>query len=819
MDLTISEVAEFCGARLLGNGSQSDLRIHHAVVDSRQLHHAQRSAFFALRGARRDGHDFIDSLYGSGVRCFIVSKQTISWQSYPEGHFMLVPDALRALQKLATSWRARFKIPIISITGSNGKTIVKEWLGHLLESEMTVSRSPKSYNSQIGVPLSVLGLQDTSELAIFEAGISRPGEMEFLQTIIDPDIGLFTNIGSAHQSGFSSLEEKIREKARLFSHCAAIICCRDHHSIYKHLTELGRPIVCWSRHDEDADLFIEEVRQGERCTKIIYGYRDAQGSIEIPFEDASSVENAIHCLCLLLHLKMGKPEIVQRFGTLQRMRMRLQTIAGLNNCTIIDDGYNADIESLRVAMSLAVRFPLLSKTLIISDFEQITGIDALHREIAKLTTAHGFSQVIGIGKESASLIKVLPEWVRGHHFPTTKTFIEDLPSFGFRDEFILLKGARSFGFEEISMRLNLQSHGAVLEVDLAAMARNIKWFEQFFEPATKVMVMVKAAAYGTGAIPVARFLSSRHIDYLAVAYADEGVELRKAGITLPILVLNPEQVQWSLLFEHQLEPEVYSLVQCERLARSAEQQRQALGIHIKLDTGMARLGFVPNEIEQLTGLLQSSPWLEVKSIFSHLAAADDADQDDFSHRQCADFLKVAQKLKSVLQGDPALHILNSNGIVRFPQFQGDMVRLGIGIYGIGILGVELEPVHTLSCEISQLKRISAGTSIGYGRSEIATQDMRLATIGIGYADGLIRKAGNRRYSVLVNGQMAPIVGNVCMDMAMIDVTGLDGIAVGSRVIIFGKELPVTALATAADTIPYEVFTNISARVRRVYTQE
>ena len=819
MDLSITKVAQYCEGRLLEVHPQENLRLGHAVVDSRQLHHPSGSAFFALRGARRDGHDFIEDLYDRGVRCFVISDSGLAWKSYPEAAFILVADTLRALQNLAVQWRSRFDIPVIAITGSNGKTIIKEWLAHLLEPELKITRSPKSYNSQIGVPLSVLRLDKQSELAIFEAGISRPGEMGHLERIIQPEIGLFTNIGSAHQSGFTSRDQKIAEKAKLFERCERVICGRDAEGLYASLVRQGLPLRSWSTKNSAADLMIEEVMKGDESTSLSYRYAERSGTITIPFQDASSIENALHCLCLILHLDLATPEVITRFSTLRRIEMRLQTIEGLDNCIIIDDGYNADLESLRVAMSLASRYPLLSKTLIISDFEQISSVSNLHVEVAQLASAHNFSRIIGIGRENMTLQEFLPASIRGHYYPDTVTFLEELSSFGFRDEFILLKGARSFGFERIAARLNSKSHGALLEIDLAAMARNIKWYERFLNPTTKVMVMVKAAAYGSGAIPVARYLSSRHLDYLAVAYADEGVELRQAGIELPILVLNPEQVQWSLLFEHQLEPEVYRLDQCERLARAAERHEKTLGIHLKIDTGMARLGFSPTELEALTRFLQDCPWLRVKSIFSHLSVADDPREDAFSVDQCNRFLALAGQISSRMTEKPLLHILNSNGIVRFPQFQCDMVRLGIGIYGVGITGVELEPVHTLSCEISQIRSVAAGSSIGYGRGEIAAQDLQVATMGIGYADGLIRKAGNRRYSVLVNDQMAPIVGNICMDMTMIDVTGLKGVKVGSRVIVFGKELSVKALADAAETIPYEVFTNISARVRRVYTQE
>lgn len=818
MELFFSEIAEYCEGLLLKSEVLYEEHLLHLVIDSRQLHHPESSVFFALLGARRDGHDFIASLYERGVRCFVISDQSYDWKKYEKADFILVTDTLTALQKIATAWRGRYKIPVIAITGSNGKTIVKEWLGHVLQQEVNLTRSPKSYNSQIGVPLSVLGLNNQTELAIFEAGISRPGEMDKLQNIIRPDVGIFTNIGSAHQSGFSSQIAKISEKMLLFTSCEVVICCRDHVSIYESLTRQKQKTFTWSQEDSSAEVFVEEIVQGND-TIISYRHQDKVKTIQIPFGDEASIQNAMHCLCLLLYSKLDRPSVLQRFGTLERMQMRLQTIAGLNNCTIIDDGYNADLESLRVAMSLAKRFPLLSKTLIISDFEQISNVEELHQEIGKLASAHGFSHVIGIGSESESLMNHLPEMVRGHHYLDTTAFLQDLASFGFHDEFILLKGARSFEFEKISSRLNLQSHGAVLEVDLAAMARNIKWFEQFIEPKTKVMVMVKAAAYGTGAVPVARFLSSRHVDYLAVAYADEGVELREAGIDLPIMVLNPEQVHWSTLFSYNLEPEAYHLDQCVRLGKAAERQRKVLGIHLKLDTGMTRLGFRTGEVESIIEFLQENEWMEVKSIFSHLAVADDQMEDDFTMQQCKRFLEAAQKIRSALKENPMLHILNSNGIVRFPQFQCDMVRLGIGMYGVGIKGAELEPVHTLSCEISQIRTVAGGTSIGYGRGEIAAGDMRLATIGIGYADGLIRKAGNRRYSVLVGDQLAPLVGNVCMDMAMIDVTNLNDVNVGSRVTVFGKKLPVTLLAEAAETIPYEVFTNISARVRRVYTQE
>lgn len=786
--------------------------IERVLLDSRQLLSPARTLFIALPGLRQDGHNFIDELFQRGVRNFIVSDLT---RSYPSANVIVVPDTLRALQKMAQSWRHRFDIPIVGITGSNGKTMIKEWLAHLLD-EGQVVRSPRSFNSQVGVPLSVLNLRQHHEVAIIEAGISQRAEMEKLAEIIQPTIGVFTNIGSAHDAGFSNLEEKIFEKSLLFTYCEKTICCYDHHNIVSTLRQAARPLFTWSDVTADADLHVLDKQVIEENTRIDFTFHERKFSCSIPFSDEASVENAIHCLAVLAVLDQLDERTLARMSSLPVVRMRLEVVQGVRNCTIINDCYNADLESLQVAMSMARRYTEVSKTLIVSEFPEISA-EQVAFQIANLADHCDFSRIISVGKrlplQSHDNLEVL-------QYTSTQALIADLSKISFKDELILVKGARHFHFEQLTTNLRLQSQEAVLEVDLSALARNIKTFESYLSKDTALMVMVKAAAYGSGATDIARFLESRQsVDYLGVAYIDEGVELRQGGVKLPILVLNPEKSHWDRLFEYQLEPEVYSLSMLRELMQQADLFQQQLGIHLNIDTGMARLGFDPIEIEQAGQLLSTSSNLEVRSIFTHLSASDDQQHDDFSHHQIATFDQAIESLAKYALAPCRRHVLNSNGIVRFPQYQYEMVRLGIGLYGVGVAETELEPVHSLITSVSQIREVPAGSSVGYGRSEIAKRDLRIATIGIGYADGLIRKAGNRRYSVLVEGMQAPIVGNICMDMTMIDVTDNDRAVVGSQVELFGKRKPIAELCQAAETIPYEVFTGISPRVRRTYFQE
>lgn len=816
---TIRDIHQMAESQLLQCHNPAS-PINHLLVDSRQLQQSADTMFFALSGLRQDGHQFVQDLYQKGVRNFMVSKP-IGLESIPEANVLMVDDVIRSLQRIAAKHRARFNIPVIGITGSNGKTIVKEWLSHLLYHSHDLIKSPKSFNSQIGVPLSVWHMQDGAEMAIFEAGISTTDEMQHLQPVIHPTVGVFTNIGSAHEKGFADIRQKVIEKSQLFADTKCVICRAEHDLIVDTLRAKKIPLFRWSTIDRSADLYVEKsgVQNGSSIYKYIY--EQGKGTIAIPFDNDIAEENALHCLAVLIYMKLEESLWKDRFTSLPAVEMRLEAKEGINNCLIINDVYSADLPSLSGALSFARQQNQHKKrTLILSEFEQHAGSrDDLYRQIANMIMPYGFDRVLLIGTDTRFLSAHLAdESCIVKHYMTTEELLEDIHRLSFRDELILVKGARSHGLERISDLLSLKQHQTILEVNLGALARNLKKFEAKLKPGVEIMAMVKASAYGSGAVEVARFLASRNLDYLAVAYADEGVELREAGITLPIMVLSTDQSSIPLLSKYDLEPEVFSLDQMDRVAAQASDHGKQLPIHLKLETGMHRLGFEEGDMRALNASL--SRWegvLTVRSIFSHLAVSDDADELAFTRQQIDTFKRLSQIVEVCQPGQPLLHILNSHGILNFPEDQFDMVRLGVGMYGIGSFrNMDLEVVHHLKSTILQIKTVKPGATIGYGRREHVRQEMRIATVGIGYADGLIRKAGNRRYALIVNGVEAPIVGNICMDMTMIDVTHISNASIGSVVTVFGTDPRVDALALAADTIPYEVFTNISKRVKRLY---
>ena len=799
-----------------------DLPIQRILVDSRQLNFPGETLFFAFKGLRKDGHSYINDLYNKGVRNFVVSQRP-DLKKIPKANVLLVSDTILALQKLAIAHRTRYSIPVIGITGSNGKTIVKEWLFQLLKSDYKIVKNPKSYNSQIGVPLSVWLLNASCNLAIFEAGISEVGEMEKIEKIIQPGIGIFTNIGSAHEAGFTSREEKIREKAKLFDACNLVIYCIDHTTIHRHLKKKkGIEKFSWSKQDHPkADLKIRVRNRTTAFTEVDYDSKLGSGQLKIPFGDVASLENALHCLCVCLQLKIPGSLIQQRFQALMTVAMRLELKEGIHDSLLINDVYNADLESLAIALSFAnQQSNFKRKSIILTDLlQQAEDKNSLYQKVSQLIQQKHFSRVVGIGKDIPLLKPKLPKEIETHFFPDTASFLDYLPEFEIGKELILVKGARKFTLEQIIDRLSKQKHKTVLEVNLGALARNLKVFEEYIDPTTKIMVMVKADAYGSGSVEIARFLSSRQVDYLAVAYIDEGIQLRKAGISLPILVLNPEDDAIPSLFEYALEPEIYNIAGLEKIHHFAHQAGEVVSVHVKVETGMHRLGFELEELETLSHTLAKMPEIQIGSIFSHLASSDDPLQDTFTQLQIDTFKKAKDILHPVALG-AKYHLLNSNGIFRFCEAQFDMVRIGIGMYGIGLPDwVQAEPVHTLKTTISQIKSIQPGETIGYSRAGKAPRKMRIATIGIGYADGLIRKAGNGRYAVNINGAKAPIIGNICMDMTMVDITNIPNVETGDEVIIFGNDPGIDALATAADTIPYEIFTNISSRVKRIYVNE
>ncbi len=808
----------------------SDANIEHLLIDSRTVLFPADSLFFALKGPRRNGHSFINELYQKGVRNFVVCEKIV--EEYNGAVFLQVADTLQALQLLAAWHRKQFSIPVIGITGSNGKTIVKEWLNQLLEDNYRVIRSPKSYNSQIGVPLSVWPLNKSHELGIFEAGISQSGEMEKLQRIIQPTIGIFTNIGEAHSENFMSLRQKVNEKLRLFTDVDALIYCKDYPEIHEAIAGLwqqlnkGRSkpfvLVNWSTVSE-ASLQILTIYKEDGNTQITADWKGQQQQITIPLTDNASVENAIHCWCLLLHLGLSPKVIAKKMEQLEAVAMRLELKNGINHCSIINDSYSADISSLKIALDFLQQQRQHDKhTLILSDILQSGKSEKeLYQEVAQSLQQRGVDRLIGIGErisQHQSQFKNIDK-LETVFYPTVEAFKKDFQHLPFKDETILLKGARIFEFEQIDRLLEQKVHQTVMEVNLSALVSNLKQYQQQLSVGTKLMVMVKAFAYGSGSFEIASVLQYHKADYLAVAYADEGVELRKAGITLPIMIMNPDESAFDVLLQYNLEPELFSITILHAFESYLKKQAiQQYPVHIELETGMNRLGFAETELPELLEVLKTNVF-KVQSVFSHLVASEDPLQDKFTNQQAALFISMSQQVQEVLSYPVLKHIANTSGISRHPSLQMDMVRLGIGLYGIDNDRKNLTEVSTLRSTVAQIKHLKAGETVSYGRRGLVKRDSVIATVRIGYADGYPRSLSNGAGKIWVNGKLAPIVGSICMDMTMIDVTDIPEVKEGDDVIVFGNELPVTQVAQWAQTIPYEILTGVSQRVKRVYFEE
>ncbi|MBW8685662.1 bifunctional UDP-N-acetylmuramoyl-tripeptide:D-alanyl-D-alanine ligase/alanine racemase [Chitinophaga rhizophila] len=811
--------------------------IEHILLDSRKLSFPETSLFIPLVSSRRNAHQYIPELYEKGVSNFIVSEP-VPEGKYPKANIILVKDTMQALHSLVAWHRQQFHIPVIGITGSNGKTIVKEWLYQLLEKDYNIIRSPKSYNSQIGVPLSVWPTKQEHTLAIFEAGISQPGEMEHLEKIIRPTVGIFTNIGEAHNEGFLNIRQKINEKLVLFSKSELLIYCKDYlalnecvlnfHNLVgkKDSHESGLQLFSWSRKTE-ADLRITSVDKSEHDSRINALYQTTPIHITIPFVDEGSVENAIHCWALMLHLGMSQSVIQQRMDQLGNIAMRLELKQGINNCSVINDSYNSDLGSLTIALEfLQQQQQHPSRTVILSDILQSGKSDAsLYEEVASLLLQKGINKVIGIGKNITREKKSFQQitGLKSSFFLTTEEFIQQFNQQDFQHETILLKGARVFEFERIGKLLEQKVHQTILEINLSAVAHNVKHYQSLLKPATKLMAMVKAFSYGSGSFEIANLLQFHGVDYLAVAYADEGVELRRTGITMPIMVMNPEPASFDAILQWNLEPEIYSL----QLLKLFSEEVQLAGktgfpVHIKLDTGMHRLGFEKKDIPELARILSESSLLKVNSVFSHLAASEDPAMDHLTKQQGQLFFEMSHELQKALGYAVIRHIANSAAIERHPDLQLDMVRLGIGMYGIDSANTiqdQLRPVSTLKTTVAQVKHLAAGDTVGYGAKWVAKGPSVTATVRIGYADGYPRRLSNGQGKMLVRGQLAPVAGIVAMDMVMLDVTHIPDVTEGDEVIVFGDTLPVQQLAVWADTIPYEILTGISQRVKRVYFEE
>jgi len=799
------------------------------LIDSRRVFKVENTLFFALTSKRNDGHKYIAELYQRGLRNFVISDPDFDIKQFPEAHFIFVNKTLDALQALAAAWRRKFDIPVIGITGSNGKTIIKEWLYQLISPDQRVIRSPKSYNSQIGVPLSVWQLEKDYQLAIFEAGISEPEEMSRLQQIIRPTIGIFTNIGEAHSENFINRLQKAGEKLNLFSRVETLIYCSDHAEVQEIIikSEILDSIgsFTWSR-KQPADLYIKEIKkEGKKCTKIAGIFGGNQIEISIPFLDEASVENAIHCWATMLLLGYSNEVISRRMPLLTPIAMRLELIEGINNCTIINDSYNSDINSLAIALDfLHQQTQQKEKTVILSDILQSGKSDVyLYGKIAELLKQKEVKRLIGIGPAISRQAEQFK--LEKHFFPTTEAFLKTFSFTRFQNEAILLKGARVFEFEQISQALQQKAHETVLEINLNALIHNLNYYRAKINPGTKIMAMVKASSYGNGSFEIANALQFHQVDYLAVAYADEGVELRKAGITLPIMVMNPDEASFDSIITQNLEPEIYNFrvlrLLEEAIKRNIIPKNKPVKIHLKIDTGMHRLGFETPEADVLIENIMQNSRLYVQSIFTHLAASEDPEQKEFTESQISLFETVSSKMVEKL-GYPVLrHVLNTAGVSAFPHAQFEMVRLGIGMYGISPLPQEqpdLENVSTLRSSVSQIKNIKKGETIGYNRAGKAETDITVATIPIGYADGLSRVLSNGKGHLLIAGKMVTIVGNVCMDMCMADVSGLN-VKEGDEVIVFGNDRSINDLAREMETIPYEILTGISKRVKRMYFQE
>ena len=794
--------------------------IEHCLTDSRQVSYIDTTLFVALETNTGSGHKYVEDLYKQGVKNFLISIWDEKYNDF-EANFFLVDNTLKALQALAMYHRDHFisqaelfRFPIIGVTGSNGKTIVKEWLYMLLKDKFNCCRSPKSYNSQIGVPLSVLNLNENHNLGIFEAGISQTNEMERLAMIIKPKIGIITNIGNAHQAGFKSLEEKIEEKIKLF-YPADTVICPSKYGIEKYFEKKLTQLITWGIDDEKAIINVSKTTEGNNSI-VKFEYNNRCYEYKIPFTDEASVENALNAIicCVLLSISDLKTE------SLEPVAMRLELKQGINNCTLINDSYNSDLGGLSIAIDFLnsqSRNTSLKKTLILSDIAQ-TGTDdkSLYSAVADLIKEKGIDRFIGVG-EICSYKNLFPS--NSTFYERTIDLINAQPTF--INEIILIKGARKFEFEKITNYLSAKSHETIMEVNLSALVDNFKHLRSFLKNDTKAVAMIKADAYGCGALAVGQTLSHYNCDYFGVAVADEGVELRKAGIKTPIIIMNPELNTFDLMIKYRLEPEIYSFKLLKSFAQYTENEGiNNFPIHLKIDTGMHRLGFEPKDIDALIEFLKNTQSLKVESAFSHLVASEDPEEDEFTLKQIEIFKNTTDRLHKELNISFLRHILNTSGIQRFSKYQMDMVRMGIGLYGIGIdENSPIRPVATLKTRILQIKELEAEETIGYNRKGKLNKTSRIAAIPIGYADGLSRAFGNGNGYVMVNGERAPFIGNICMDVCMIDITGIENVNEGDMVTVFGTEPSISELAKKTNTIPYEILTSISKRVKRIYYQE
>lgn len=811
---SLAEIAQITNSVCEGNGN---LKITKIQTDSRNSYDEISAIFLAIKGVRSNGHDFITDMHERGCRSFWVQKGE-QYPQFDDANYIVSESVLEAFQTLIAHYRKTYTNPVLTITGSNGKTIIKEWIYFLIKQTTSVVRSPRSFNSQIGVPLSLMLLDKSFSYAIIEAGISEVGEMEKLQAMIQPNIGIFTNIGDAHQQHFSSLEQKVHEKMMLFKEAETLIYCSDYATIDSEAKKLSNTkLISWGFDAIARNRVTYTINAG--ITTITAQWEQNSHSFSIPFFDTASIENAVHCFYAIQALGISIDE--NRFMELPSVAMRLEQIAGRNNCILINDSYNSDFQSVRIALQyLHLQHKHTSKTLILSDVKQ-TGMafDELYSSIADMIREYSINRVIGVGKDiSKYLKKYLPS---GHYYKTTDALLQNLHEFAFQNETILFKAAREFEFERVVGQLEQQTHQTVLEINLNAIVYNLNYFRSCLRPKTKTMVMVKASCYGNGSYEIANILQHNKVDCLAVAFIDEGIELRNAGITLPITVMNPEYDMLSKLYEYGLEPNVHNFAVIDELKKlCTTYPNKTFPIHLKMDTGMARYGFQPQQIEDLISEIKQIPNCTIASIFSHLAGSDDPQFDAFTMEQISLFETMSKQIMSEFPYPIMRHILNSAGIERFREYQFDMVRLGIGLYGISFENPQnCHHISTLKTFVSGIRAMKENTSVGYSRKGMLSRNSKIAVIPIGYADGFNRKLSNGVGTVLIHGKEVPIIGNICMDAAMIDITDIPDVQLGDEVILFGKDLPVTVMANRIGTIPYEVMTSIAPRVKRVYVYE
>lgn len=818
MNYSASEISTILNAHTLCKGE--DGKIQNVIYDTRKISFPEKSIFFAFKGAINDGHNYIEDAYRKGIRNFVVSKK-INCDSLKGANVIFVHSCLQALQKLAQYHRSKFNGRIIAITGSNGKTIIKEWLGKALSRKFKFVKSPKSYNSQIGVALSLLQIEEDDELALIEAGISKKHEMRFLERMIKPQIGIFTNLGDAHSSGFPSMEDKLDEKIELFKDSGTIICCMDHELVYKALmNKYPGKIYPWS-HKIDARVRLNEIIKKGDSTRLKLEFENTGFELSCTMMSREFLENLMHVITCLLYLGYNHSELQDIIDELDHVQNRLELRDGINGNLLINDSYSLDMASMQLALEFQdLHTRDLAKVLIFSDFDQQVNKLELFTELKRLIEEKKITKTYAIGLDAQYHELFTDLGVQFYASP--QALLSTLEMYRLRSCCILIKGARRFHFENIFHKLSSKVHETVLETSFTALDHNLNIYKLYLQDDTRIMAVIKADAYGSGSVRMAQYLEHKKIDYLAVAIIDEAVEIRESGCSLDMMVFNVHNEQIDLLWEYQLEPEVYSITLLEELIDRAERLNQALNIHLKLDTGMHRLGFMEAELDRLLEILKKHPLIKIKSLFSHMAGSDNPDLDAFSLSQIERFDRMSSKIEAAIGYTCLKHILNTGGIIRFGQHHYDMVRIGLGIYGIDetkLISEKLEKVHTLKARILQIKNLKAGDSTGYNRSGKVDHDTKIAIVSIGYADGLMRLAGTNGYSFKVRGILCPIIGDVCMDVCMLDVSHLDKIEPGDEVIIFNKELPIEELAKACQTISYEVISRIAPRVKRAYTYD